>query len=67
MKIYDAMYRFTYRDGKGGTFTSVASFASDKSEADLQLQVDGHCNKYGVLGRDLVEIQDLEYEDLADD
>ena len=67
MKIYDAMYRFTYRDGKGGTFTTVCSFASDKSEEDLKLQVDGHCNRYGVIGMDLVEPQDLEFEDLADD
>ena len=67
MKIYDAMYRMTYRDGAGGTFTTVCSFASDKSEADLQLQIDGHCRKYGVIGIDAVEPQDLEFEDLIDD
>ena len=67
MKIYDAMYRMTYNDGYGGTFTTVASFASDKSEEDLQLQIDKHCGQYGVIGRDLLEPQDLEFEDLVDD
>ncbi len=67
MKIYDRMYRFTYNDGKGGTFTSVCSFASDKSEEDLQLQIDGHCNKYGVVARDVITQQDLEFEELAED
>jgi len=65
MKIYDKMYRFTYNDGKGGTFTTVCSFAAH-SEQELQLQIEGHCNKYGVLGRDEITEADLEYEDLAD-
>lgn len=66
MKIFDKMYRMTYNDGKGGTFTTVCSFAAESEEA-LQLQIEGHCNKYGVLGRDEIEPQDLEYEDLAED
>lgn len=66
MKIFDKMYRMTYRDGAGGTFTTVCSFAA-KSEELLQLQIDGHCNKYGAIGMDEIEQQDLEFEDLIDD
>ena len=56
----------TYRDGKQGTFTTVCSFAAH-SEEELQLQIDGHCNKYGAIGMDEIEPQDLEFEDLAED
>jgi hypothetical protein len=44
----------------------VVNFAS-YSEADLELQVTGHCRKYGAVGMDLLEPSDLEFEDLADD
>lgn len=64
--IHSAMYRMTYNTGAGSTFTTVVNFASH-SEADLELQVTGHCRKYGAVGMDLLEPSDLEFEDLADD
>lgn len=66
MKIFDKMYRMTYRDGKGDTFTTVCSFAAH-TEEELQLQIDGHCRKYGAIGMDEIEQQDLEFDDLVED
>ena len=63
---YEKMMRFTYNDGAGDTFTTVANFASH-TEQDLELQIRNHMGHYGVIHAQHIEPQDLEFEDLAED
>lgn len=63
---HDVMYRMTYNTGTGDTFTTVANFASHSAE-ELKLQVDRHCNRYGVISKQEISPADLEFEDLIDD
>lgn len=65
--IYDRMIRITYSVGSGETLTTIANFSSDKSEQDLQLQIDDHCNRYGVIRTEYIEPQDLTFDDLSED
>ena len=64
--MFEKMIRFTYSTGNDTTFTTVANFCSH-SEADLDLQIAGHAGKYGVIHQQLIEPQDLEFEDLVND
>jgi len=65
--MFERMIRFTYNTGNGETFTTVANFGSNVSEADLDLQIASHVNHYGVIAQTEIEPQDLEFEDLAND
>ena len=59
--MFDKMIRIQYRD-----FTTVANFAHH-DEHQLELMIRNHMNKYGAVSHEVIEIQDLEFEDLADD
>jgi hypothetical protein len=67
-RAHSKMYRFTYNDvpALGSTFTTVVNFCSHTAE-DLELQVIGHQKKYGVIHSELIDQEDLTFEDLTDD
>lgn len=64
---HSKLMKITYNNipSEGGTFTTCALFSAH-SEAELDLQIRRHTERYGAILELEIDQSDIEFEDLAE-